>query len=99
MKTREFTLSTQELELDYNIDLNSELIEDYIFEELEVPENYVESMNIYDVYVNIKLSNSRKYFNEDWYVNLQRVSWTSTKCGILKYYKSRFLVCKNFMIF
>ena len=73
MKTREFTISTDYLELDYDMDLNKNLIEDYIFEDLEVPYEYVESMNINDKHVKIKLSPTRLYFNDDWYVNLQRV--------------------------
>ncbi len=73
MKTREFTINTDYLELDYDMDLNKNLIEDYIFEDLEIPYEYVESMNINDEYVKIKLSPTRLYFNDDWYVNLQRV--------------------------
>lgn len=73
MKTREFTINTDYLELDYDVDLNKNLIEDYVFQDLEVPYEYVESMNISDKYVNIKLSPTKLYFNDDWYVNLQRV--------------------------
>ena len=73
MKTREFTISTDYLELDYDTDLNKNLIEDYVFEDLEVPYEYLESMNVSNEYVNIKLSPTRQYFNDDWYVNLQRV--------------------------
>jgi len=73
LKTREFTISTDYLELNYDTNLNKNLIEDYVFQDLEVPYEYVESMNISNEYVNIKLSATRLYFNEDWYVNLQRV--------------------------
>ena len=73
MKTREFIINTDYLELNYDTDLNKNLIEDYLFEDLEVPYEYVESINISDEYVNIKLSPTKLYFNDDWYVNLQRV--------------------------
>ncbi|MEA3370945.1 MAG: hypothetical protein U9Q40_06355 [Campylobacterota bacterium] len=73
MKTREFTFKTQTLEIDYNSDLTVELIEDYIYEDLEVPQECIESLNISNRYVNIKLSHTQRYFNDDWYVNLQRV--------------------------
>lgn len=66
MKTREFNIS-------YNVNLDIYAIEDYIYEDLEVPKEYLESLKISDEYVNIKLSPTRKYFNDDWYVNLQRV--------------------------
>ena len=65
MKSREFTIKTEIYD--------ESLIEDYIFEDLEVPEDCVESLQISDSYVNIKLSSNKRYFNDDWYVNLQRV--------------------------
>ncbi len=73
MKTREFTINTDYLELDYDTDLNKNLIEDYVFQDLEVPHEYIESMSISHEYVNIKLAPTKLYFNDDWYVNLQRV--------------------------
>jgi len=69
MKTREFTINTADLEMHY-----VNMIEEYIIEDLEIPQDYIESLKIDDDQVNIKLSNTRKYFNDDWYVNLQRVS-------------------------
>ena len=74
MKSREFTIATETLELKYDTDVSMDLIEEYIEEDLEVPTEYIESFYITDTYVNIKLSHSREYFNDDWYVNLQRVS-------------------------
>ena len=74
MKTREFTIYTQEFGLNYNEKLNIDLLKEYLLEDLEVPEDYIESLNINDEYVSIKLSPKVKYFNDDWYVNLQRVS-------------------------
>ena len=73
MKTREFTIQTDNLELDYDHDLNINLIEEYFIEDLEVPQECIESLKVYDDYVNIKLSANQRYFNDDWYVNLQRV--------------------------
>ncbi|MEA3330097.1 MAG: hypothetical protein U9Q29_00185 [Campylobacterota bacterium] len=65
MKTREFTIKTESPNVGF--------VEDYLFEDLEVPKEYIESLKIYNDYVNIKLSPSKIYFNDDWYVNLQRV--------------------------
>ena len=73
LKTREFTIHTDYLELDYDRDLNKALVEDYVYEELEIPSEYIESMNVSHEYVNIKLAPTKLYFNDDWYVNLQRV--------------------------
>ena len=73
MRTREFTIKTENFDIDCNNDLKMNLIEDFLYEDLEVPEECVESLKIYDKYVNIKLSPAIKFFNDDWYVNLQRV--------------------------
>lgn len=72
MKTREFNIKTTNLDLEY--ELNLELIEEYIVEDLEVPQDYIESLEITNKYVHIKLAQTRVYFNDDWYVNLQRVA-------------------------
>ena len=73
MKTREFTIKTANFDIDCNSDLEMNLIEDFLYEDLEVPQECVESLKIYDKYVNIKLSPTVRFFNDDWYVNLQRV--------------------------
>ena len=73
MKTREFTIKTENFDIDCSYDLEMNLVEDYLYEDLEVPEECIESLKIYDKFVNIKLSSSKQYFNDDWYVNLQRV--------------------------
>jgi len=74
MKTREFLITTDKLDLDYVSDLSIDIIEEYITEYLEVPHDCIDSLNIYDSCVNIKLTSKKRYFNDDWYVNLQRVS-------------------------
>ncbi len=74
MKRREFNIAKDTLELEYDTDVSMDLIEEYLEEDLEVPTEFIESFHIRDKYVNIKLSHSREYFNDDWYVNLQRVS-------------------------
>lgn len=73
MKTREFIINKEGFDIDYDGELTELIVEDYIYEDLEIPEHYIKSLQIADDYVNIKLQNSRQYFNDDWYVNLQRV--------------------------
>jgi hypothetical protein len=73
-KSREFVISTENLEVEYEYLLGANMLEDYIYEELEVPREYVHSLEISDEKLNIKLSQGRGYFNDDWYVNLLRVS-------------------------
>jgi len=74
MKSREFTIRTDELEIRYDYSLNANLLEEYVLEELEIPQECIKSLNISEDALNIKLSHGRHYFNDDWYVNLQRVS-------------------------
>jgi hypothetical protein len=74
MKSREFTIKTDELEIVYDYSLTANLLEEYVLEELEIPQEYIKSLDIQEDAINVKLSSGRKYFNDDWYVNLQRVS-------------------------
>ena len=50
-----------------------EMLEEYLLEELEVPKECLESFKLCNDYIDIKLTPAKKYFNDDWYVNLQRV--------------------------
>ncbi|MEA2099390.1 MAG: hypothetical protein U9P72_04585 [Campylobacterota bacterium] len=74
MKTREFILTNDNFDIEYGTNPSTDLIEEYLIEDLEVPQDCIESLNIYDNYVNIKLDSTKRYFNDDWYVNLRRVS-------------------------
>jgi len=73
MKEREFIVKSFgfDIELDGGLDLD--LVETYFEEELEIPDSCVDSFEYHNDYVKIKLVNSREYYNDDWYINLQRV--------------------------
>jgi hypothetical protein len=74
MKTREFTIKIQNLEFAYDYTLSQNMLQEYIIEDLEIPKEYIKHININNEYLKIKLSPGRQYFNDDWYVNLQRVA-------------------------
>ena len=74
MKTRQITISTEDLDLNYEDDLIIDLVEDYVLEDLEVPTEYIKSLNIHDNCVDIKLDFTQNHDSDDWYVNLQRVA-------------------------
>lgn len=74
MKLREFTFDALKMDLDYNGEVSLDLIQEFVVEDLEVPDHFIESLQLKDTFVNIKLSQTREYFNDDWYINLQRVS-------------------------
>ena len=71
MKTREFSIYLNNL--NYEDSISFDIVEEYLEQDLEVPLEFVESLHIEDTNVNIKLNSSREYFNDDWYINLQRV--------------------------
>ncbi len=73
-KSREFTINTENLGVEYDYLLDTNLLEEYVLEEFEIPQECVKSLNVSEDNLSIKLSNGRHYFNDDWYVNLQRVS-------------------------
>jgi hypothetical protein len=46
----------------------------YCNEELEVPEEWIEELRCYNKAIQISLHRDRRYFTDDWFVNLQRLS-------------------------
>ena len=73
-KSREFTLKADDLEVEYEYLIGANLLEEFLLEELEIPKEYIKSYEIDEEILSIKLTHGRAYFNDDWYVNLQRVS-------------------------
>lgn len=45
----------------------------YCVEELEVPDEFIEKVEVFNEAFRIQLQRSRSYFRDDWYVNLQRI--------------------------
>ena len=75
MKTRQITLDTDNLDLNYEDEsLTMELVEDYIVEDLDVPSEYIESLALHEHYVDINLNYTKNYLNDDWYVNINRIA-------------------------
>lgn len=76
MKTRQITLDTDDLNLNYEEEsLTMELVEDYIVEDLDVPCELIESLTLHDEhYVDINLNYTKNYLNDDWYVNIKRIA-------------------------
>lgn len=46
----------------------------YCSEELEVPDELIEELEHFGNAFRVSLYRDRSYFNEDWFVNLQRVA-------------------------
>jgi len=47
-------------------------IENYCVQELEVPQELIKNLHFYNNAFEINLINSRSYYRDDWYINLQR---------------------------
>ncbi len=43
-------------------------------EELEIPEQYLETIEVYEQEMHVTLCKDRSYVRDDWYVNLSRMS-------------------------
>lgn len=73
---REFSIKTDKLEyLGYaQEELSLGVIEEHLFEELDVPEEYIKNLELTDDKIYIKLIDKVRYFNEDWYVSIQRIA-------------------------
>lgn len=76
MKMREFCIKTEKLEyLGYfQEELSLGVIEDHLFSELDVPQKFIKKIELSNDTLNIKLIDKVRYFNEDWYVNIQRIA-------------------------
>ncbi len=76
MKMREFSIETEKLEyLGYTEEeLTLNVLEDHLFNELDVPQEYIKKIELTSNRLNIKLIDKVRYFNEDWYVNIQRIA-------------------------
>lgn len=76
MKMREFSIQTKKLEyLGYTKEeLSLNVIEDHLYNELDVPQEYIKNIELTENTLYIKLIDKVRYFNEDWYVNIQRIA-------------------------
>lgn len=76
MKMREFSIQTEKLEhLGYSKDeLSLNVLEEHLYYELDVPQEYIKKLELTPNGLKIKLVDQGRYFNEDWYVNIQRIA-------------------------
>ena len=74
MKAREFIIDKEKFEFEFGCELSQDSELEYLLDDLDIPFQYIKSFEIYNDLVDIKLVANTLYFNDDWYVNLQRVS-------------------------
>ena len=77
MHEREFTIDANNPELEFFYDLDDACAESICENELEIPYDYIKKIECYQDAFKVYLTQSRKYFNDDWYVNLTRLECVS----------------------
>ena len=79
MLEREFIVDANnpELELEFFCDLDDICALSICENELEIPHEHIKKVECYDDAFKIYLTQSRSYFRDDWYVNLQRLEFVS----------------------
>lgn len=51
---------------------NEDVAAEYLCEELDIPEELIEDVECYEKALKLSLVPDRRYYREDWFVNLQR---------------------------
>jgi hypothetical protein len=77
MLEREFVVNADHQELEFYYDMNEECAHSICENDLEIPQDCIKRIECYDDAFKVYLKNTRKYYREDWYVNLQRLEFVS----------------------
>lgn len=77
MLEREFIINPDHEQLGFCCYLNEESAKSICENDLEIPKDYIKKIKCYDDVFKVYLKNTRKYYCEDWYVNLQRLEFVS----------------------
>lgn len=77
MLERVFTVDAQNEELEVYDFLDYDCAQSICENHLEIPEEYISKISCNNSTFTVHLANSRSYYREDWYVNLQRLDYVS----------------------
>ena len=77
MHEREFTIDANNLELEIYEELDTEYAQSICENMLEIPQECIRKVECYKDAFKIYLTQSRKYYRDDWYTNLQRLEFVS----------------------
>lgn len=77
MLERIFTVDAQNEELEVYDFLDADCAQSICENHLEIPCEYISKISCKDNSFTIYLANSRTYYRDDWYVNLQRLDYVS----------------------
>ncbi|QFR50227.1 hypothetical protein FJR48_11000 [Sulfurimonas lithotrophica] len=77
MLERIFTIDAYNEELEIFDNLDDECAQSICENNLEIPKEYINKISCKNDSFTIYLANSRSYYRDDWYVNLQRLEYVS----------------------
>jgi hypothetical protein len=77
MLERIFTVDASNEELEVFESLDADCAHSICENHLEIPEEYINKISCSEDKFTVYLANSRSYYREDWYVNLQRLDYVS----------------------
>lgn len=77
MLEREFVIAADHEELEFFYDMDVECAQSICENNLEIPSECIKRIECYEDAFKVFLNNSRKYYRDDWYVNLQRLDYVS----------------------
>jgi hypothetical protein len=77
MHEREFTIYANNPELEFFCELDNDHAKSICENELEIPEECIRKIECFEDAFKVYLTPSRKYYRDDWYVNLCRLEYVS----------------------
>jgi len=77
MLEREFIVDANNPELEIYEYIDDDYAQSVCENELEIPQECIKKIECYEDAFKIYLTPTRKYFRDDWYVNLQRLEYIS----------------------
>ncbi len=77
MSEREFLIDANNPNLELFCDLDDDFAKSICENELEIPEECIKKIECYEEAFKVYLTPTRKYYRDDWYVNLQRLEYVS----------------------
>jgi hypothetical protein len=77
MLEREFIIDANNEALEFFDNIDADYAQSICENDLEIPEECIKKIECFDDAFKVYLTNTRKYYRDDWYVNLQRLDFVS----------------------
>ncbi|MBD3823654.1 MAG: hypothetical protein IE916_04005 [Epsilonproteobacteria bacterium] len=77
MQERQFIVRANGEDLEFYDDLDENYAQSICENELEIPSELIKKIECFKDAFRVHLKNSRNYYRDDWYVNLQRLEFVS----------------------